>query len=297
MTDIHILGAGAMGSLWTTYFHPLVTASQARITLIVRNTKPWQSTPNEIRCLPDEQSIHVTVTDTVKTKTIHKLIVATKAQHALQALQSIQGALSDDCEILLLQNGMGSQEQIAATFPNHSVYACSSTEGAYKKDLNTVVHAGQGENHIGAMTEKAQKECLEKWLPANKFSWHSDIQPVLWRKLVINAAINPLTVYYQCQNGQLLKNPKAKQHMADLCSELDSLVKAKQLAIHHTFSLAESVCQQTAENYSSMYKDIEAGRQTEIDFINGYVVKEGAELGVDCSSHQKLVSYIKGLSL
>ena len=296
MTNIHILGAGAMGCLWATYFQQDVANKQTNVHFIVRNKDQWPSSPTELQRQPDSLSLPIHVTDSSTANGINKLIVATKAQHALAAIKSVEHGLSPDCEVLLLQNGMGSQQAVAEAFPNLTVYACSSTEGAYKTNVQTVVHAGKGENHIGPMTSKASENKLSAWLPETAFTWHDDIESVLWRKLVVNAAINPLTVYYQCQNGELLNNTKALHHMETLCQELDLLIAKKKLPIVDTFELAKSVCERTAKNYSSMYKDAEAGRQTEIDFINGYIVKECQRHEIPCTAHSALVDYIQNLN-
>jgi len=296
MTNIHILGAGAMGCLWATYFQQDVNNKQTDVHFIVRNTDHWPSSPMDLQKHPDDVSLPVLIQDATSVSTIDKLIVATKAQHTLEAIKSIEHALSPNCQVLLLQNGMGSQQAVAEAFPNLAVYACSSTEGAYKTHVQTVVHAGKGENQIGPMTPLANESKLNAWLPQETFTWHEDIETVLWRKLVVNAAINPLTVYYQCQNGALLANPKATHHMQTLCNELDLLLAAKHLPISNTFELAKSVCERTAKNYSSMYKDAEAGRHTEIDFINGYIVKECQQLAIPCPAHRSIVEHIHSLT-
>ncbi len=293
MKDIYILGAGAMGCLWATYFND---ANRYRVTLIVRDPSAWASGPAHIECQPDNLTVPVRVITAAQATNIDHLIVATKAQHALRAVMALRDQLSDKAQLVLVQNGMGSQQSVAAEFDHLAVYACSSTEGAYKNSTHQLVHAGRGENHIGALTPHAQSTALQTWLPERLYQWHNTIDPILWRKLVINAAINPLTVLYRCQNGQLLENPQAQQHMAQLCTEMDKLLHTLQLPISDTLTLAQQVCRNTAQNFSSMYKDAEAGRTTEIDFINGYVVDQAKRVGLDCPTHQSVITAVKNIS-
>ena len=290
MTDIYILGAGAMGCLWATYFND---PTRYRVTFIVRSPSQWATVPHHIHCTPHNSITPVRITHVDDVQEIQHLVVATKAPESLAGVRALSARLAPNAQIMLLQNGMGSQQAIAQAFAQHAIYACSSTEGVYKTQLNQLVHAGQGENHIGGLTTLAKQPTLQQWLPARLFEWHEDIDTVLWRKLVINAAINPLTVLYQCRNGALLDHPQAHLHMKQLCAELDSLLHAKGLPITHTLALAEQVCQRTAQNYSSMYKDAEAGRPTEIDFINGFVVSQATQLGLTCPTHEQVINHIK----
>ncbi len=88
-------------------------------------------------------------------ETIHsptnRLIVCTKAQDSLSALNSVKPHLADNCRILLLQNGMGSQQIIRDALPTQTIWAGSSNDGAYLSAPFEVCHAGQGQNWIGPL--------------------------------------------------------------------------------------------------------------------------------------------------
>lgn len=286
MQDIHILGSGAMGLLWASYFN-----HSAKITFITRNdVKPsftFEKRPENLSIATSKTTASTLIKDK---KFIKRLIICTKSFDALNALEQLTPCLHDNCEILLIQNGMGSQQAIAEQFSHLAIYACSSTEGVYKKSDDILVHAGHGENHIGSLSADATLQKLTSWLPTAKFQWHQDITPILWKKLVINSAINPLTVIYQCQNGNLLTNETSRNHMIALCAELDTLVTQLNLNLAPTFQLAESVCQSTADNFSSMYQDNFHNRQTEIEYITGYVIKQCTYLDIKCQAHEDVYS-------
>ncbi len=288
MQDIYILGSGAMGYLWASYF-----TGSANLHFITRNKITdhfsFEKQPGNIHTKACKVTPAVFASNQ---QTIQKLIICTKAFDAQDALASVQPYLSSNCEIILIQNGMGSQQAISNLYPHMAIYACSSTEGVYKKSEGILIHAGQGENHIGALTDTANQKKLSSWLPKTVYHWHKDIHPVLWRKLVINCAINPLTVIYHCQNGELLTNPIAFQHMKDVCAELDNLCETLGLSLTPTLSLAETICQSTANNYSSMYQDAHNNRQTEIEFITGYVIQQCDELGINCPTNKSTYNQI-----
>jgi 2-dehydropantoate 2-reductase len=284
MHDIYILGNGPMGYLWASYFN-----NKLPVHLITRS---MVKVPFNFTKLPENLNINTQLITPLEIEhqqqTIHRLIICTKAFDAEAALSKLIHLLSESCQIILIQNGMGSQQSIAKAFPNLAIYACSSTEGVYKESDSVLVHAGKGENQIGALTKTASNRALQSWLPMQVFKWHDDINPVLWRKLIINCAINPLTVVYKCKNGQLLENAKAHTHMTKICAELDQLSINLNLDLHPTLAIAESVCQSTANNFSSMYQDAKLNRLTEIDYITGYVIKQFASAAIACPENQAL---------
>ncbi|OUR69291.1 hypothetical protein A9Q73_02540 [Bermanella sp. 47_1433_sub80_T6] len=290
MSDIHIIGTGAMACLWASYF-----SAHQNLHFIQRHSKS-----ETFRFEKKPGGTFVSGQSLTK-NTIHSpikhLIVATKAFDAQAALDSIRQHLDQDAQILLLQNGMGSQQLIGQTYNQYAVYACSSTEGAYKSDPHTLVHAGMGQNNIGPMTTLANVEKLRQWLPNEQFIWQQDIEPILWKKLIINSVINPLTVIYQCRNGELLKQVGIRQHMQLICEELDRLLENLPFQLDASYPLALDVCRLTANNYSSMYQDWQKNRPTEIDFISGFIVKTCQEYSVPCPQNKKLLEQIQQLDL
>jgi 2-dehydropantoate 2-reductase len=290
MQDIHIIGTGAMACLWASYL-----STHCNLHFIQRRA-PRSTFKFDV--LPHGQTVsgNSLTADTLTTPIQH-LIVATKAFDAKAALDDIQQYLSAEAQILLLQNGMGSQQAISETYPQYAVYACSSTEGAYKSNHNTLVHAGSGTNSIGPMTNPASFARLQKWLPENRFTWHQDIEPVLWKKLIINSVINPLTVIYQCKNGELLKQTSIQNHMHKICTELDLLLKTLPFETPPAYSLAKEICQLTANNFSSMYQDWQHNRPTEINFITGFIVQSCQKKSISCPHNKKLLEKIQQLSL
>ena len=290
MLPIHILGSGAMACLWASYFN-----DQQLIQFILRSTNEKHF--NFVIKPLNKPIKGSAVTATSIASPIEHLIVATKAFDAMRAIDSIQHQLSKNAQIILLQNGMGSQQNIAKKFSQYAVYACSSTEGAYKMDAHTLMHAGKGVNHIGAMNAKARQSELAKWLPEQRFQWHDDIEPILWKKLIINCAINPLTIIYNCKNGELLNQPHIKQHMEAICQELDQVICHMPFSLPSAFQLATDVCQQTANNFSSMYQDGKHNKPTEIDFITGYILNKCQELSIECPENLKLYQQVKKLNV
>lgn len=126
-------------------------------------------------------------------------------------------------------------------------------------------------------------------------------------KLVINAMINPLTAIFDCKNGELFdKAPIVKmmrlllQEASHVIQLLPEIQRSEDPVIETRFSAQEleikvlDVAEKTAANTSSMLQDVGAGRTTEIEYINGWIVRKGRELGVECEFNAKLVEMVKG---
>lgn len=282
LNPIHIVGTGAMACLWGSYF----PSSQPLIFI----NRHQQNGSFEYTVLPSNQQIQAHTYSTENLTEITQLIVACKAFDALSAVKMLTPHLHPEADLVLLQNGMGSQQAIAEEFKSYAVYGCSSTEGAYKADNRTLVHAGKGENHIGPLTQTAKNKGPMPWLPSTVFQWHQNIDPILWRKLLINCAINPLTALYQCQNGELLNNPSYYSHLQRTCTELDSLANHLKLDLDPALNLATQVCKITANNRSSMLQDYEKSRRTELDFILGYAIKQCQQYNIPCFELEALYS-------
>jgi 2-dehydropantoate 2-reductase len=103
----------------------------------------------------------------------------------------------------------------------------------------------------------------------------SNIDSMVWGKLVVSAAVNPLTALLGIKNGDLLSLPAAQALVKMIVSETISVAEAMQVRLPYrdAYKEVETVIQQTAGNYSSMLQDIFRGSRTEIDAINGALVE------------------------
>jgi 2-dehydropantoate 2-reductase len=124
-------------------------------------------------------------------------------------------------------------------------------------------------------------------------------ESLVWSKLVINAAINPLTAILRVPNGKLLESEPARSLLGELAREAAAVAGA--LAIPLNFpdpvAAAENVAQRTSHNYSSMYQDVLRGAPTEIDAICGAIVRLGRQAGVPVPVNEVLWKLVKGLKV
>ena len=231
------------------------------------------------------------------------ILVTTKAGDTLDAVAGVINQFAIDTPILLFQNGLGSQQAVAKRWPERPILAASTTEGANRPESGLLVHAGTGDTWVGPMTSPAKATVRKAvtMLATSGLNIHpeTDIVQRLWQKLIINAGINPYTAILDCPNGKILDAPLYQSTIDQLCLELSQLMDAA-VRIRQTPDALreriEQVARNPAGNTSSMRADVQRGRQTEIDFINGYVAKLGKELGIETPVNQMLTERVQQLS-
>jgi 2-dehydropantoate 2-reductase len=230
------------------------------------------------------------------------LLVTTKAGDTLSALESWLPHIAEDTPVVLFQNGLGSQQTVAERWPDRPILAASTTEGANRPELNVLVHAGTGDTWVGPLTGSASDytESVVQRLAQSGLRVHAENNIVqrLWQKLVVNAGINGFTALLDCPNGDIMGEPLYQQSIDGLCAEIALLLQAdtgQSIAPQTLRERIEAVAKSTASNTSSMRADVNAGRKTEIDFINGYLVQCGQRHGIATPVNQMLVQRVQAL--
>ncbi len=272
-TPWHVLGAGSLGTLWATR---LARAGLA-VRLIVRDAERLRSY-NAAGGLTlvehgEANTYPVPAQTTDDPEPIRRLLVACKAYDAENAVAGLASRLTADAELILLQNGLGSQDAVANRVPQARCISASSTEGAFRDGDWRVVFAGHGYTWLGDVAHAVAPIWLDD-LDAAKIphEWSTDILTRLWRKLALNCAINPLTVLHDCRNGGLQAH---HCEVAILCAELTELLQrcGQPAAADNLQQEVERVILATAANYSSMYQDVASRRRTEISYLLGHACK------------------------
>lgn len=296
---IYVLGAGSMGLLYATRL-----ARTGKIVTLLVKREHASALNLGITLREGEAALAKRVFVRVRSEPnseikIQQLILATKAGQAANALKSWQASLADNAEILMLQNGMGSQAEVASLLTEkQTLLAASVTEGAYLEGPGAVMHAGKGKTQLGRWSGPAQ-DAAARWASRLTIAGLTaevmeSIRPVLWHKLAVNSVINPLTAVNNVDNGALASR-EYKPQVDALCAEL--LQVFKRLGIEEPEGglvyCVEQVILSTATNRSSMLQDITVGRKTEIDYITGTLLKVATSLKLKLPTHQALYKAVK----
>jgi len=223
-------------------------------------------------------------------------LVLVKSWQTERAAGQLAECLSDDGVALTLQNGLGNREILAQALGAERVALGVTTTGATLLSSGRVRPGGEGVVSVG---RHARLERLLELLQQAGFNLDvlEDVDTLIWGKLVINAAINPVTALLKVPNGELLTRPSARELSAALAGEVAAVAAAQEirLAFDDPAGAAEGVARRTAANNSSMLQDVLRGAPTEIDAICGAVVKRGRELGVDTPVNQTLWRLVRAL--
>ncbi|KYO63798.1 ketopantoate reductase family protein [Thermovenabulum gondwanense] len=161
-----------------------------------------------------------------------------------------------------------------------------------------IKHAGEGDTLIGEIdgriTERLKtiEELFNK--VGIKCSIKDDIMSIIWSKLLINVGINAITAITGVKNGEIINHPASEEIMKMAVYEAVEVAKAKGIKIVYVDPVekVKEVCKLTKENISSMLQDIIKKRKTEIEVINGAVVKEGEILGIPTPVNRVLTNLV-----
>jgi 2-dehydropantoate 2-reductase len=272
MSDVwHVVGVGSLGSLWATR----LTRAGSLVRLIMRSeerVRAYQAAGGQLTLVEQdrEQSFAIDAQTAEHQEPITRLLVACKAYDAEQAVAQLAPRLAPHAEVILLQNGLGSQDAVAARVPAARCIFASSTEGAFREADWRVVFAGRGHTWLGDPLDPVPPSFLSALSDSGiSHEWTLDILTRLWRKLALNCAINPLTALYECPNGGLLEY---RSEVAALCVELAELLRCcgHPDAAQGLHEEVLRVIQATAANFSSMYQDVAHQRRTEISYLLGH---------------------------
>ncbi len=289
--NISILGAGAVGSLWAVSLHH----AGHNVHLLTRSS----AESNRKIQLDDAPSITFSCNQYEQFKNCDLLLITLKAWQITDVLLPLLTQLNHDTIIVFMHNGMGVAESLQQTLHPFPVLQATTTHGALRLTTNHIKHTGQGITQIGAFNQRG-KQChfieavFQHALP--NVEWHDDIRTLLWRKLAINGAINPLTAIYNLTNGELATTPYSL-HVEQVCTEIAQLMHLEKLPLSNEdiYQAVFTVIHATANNYSSMHQDIIHHRRSEIDYITGYLLSIAQKHHIELPVNLELYSKIKSL--
>ena len=293
---IAVLGAGSIGCLIAAKLveacHDVLVHARgehgavlALSGLNVSGIWDFQIQPNQWTVSLDEAGIHPSLE-----KSFDQSIITCKAKDT-EKLAEIAAQITDG-PVLSLQNGLGNHEILSRyVFENSAVGV--TTNAVKRISPGQIEWVGRGSIAVGGPTGEQFIETLSM-LDAE---YNHDVSSIIWNKLLINVAINPLAAICGVMNGELLSEPLLSQAESTMleAANVARLLGVEVAEDHILIQNLHSVLDSTAENECSMLADVKAGRETEIDVLCGQVVARGEKLGVPTPLNSMLLSQIKAL--
>jgi len=296
---IVIVGPGAMGCLLAAFLSKIKTDlwlfdhNQERAAKLTQSGITLTGISGEWQCRPKAS------TESKEIGAVDLLIICVKSYDTKTALSHCKGLVGEKTAVLTLQNGLGNIESISEAVGVEKVIGGVTNLGATLLDTGKVRHAGKGETVIGRIDGKVTVEMRVIRESFNKAGLEThiskDIKALLWSKLIINAGINALTAITRLNNGKLTEFEGTRKIMRQAVTEAIRIAKRKRIKLIYDDPLAkvETVCEATGENISSMLQDVLRKKRTEIDFINGVIVRLGQELGIPVPTNALLADLVK----
>jgi len=296
---ITVIGAGAMGCVYGG-----LLAEAGHDVVFVDVWKEHVQAINDkglyISGVSGDRIIPARATETVEYLPCQDLIlIMVKSAFTADAAGAARRIAGPHSIILTLQNGLGNAEIIASIVGEKSVVGGTTSHGAYVLGPGTIRHAGGGHTqfaeYTGGLTPRVEnlaKAFTEAGLPATALS--STDGPV-WSKLLVNVGINALATILRVKNGALAAHPAARKLLVKAVEEGSEVAAAKGIRLVYDDPVGHciAVAEETGDNICSMLQDAMARRKTEIDVMNGAIMREGEKLGIPTPVNSMLVQLIK----
>ena len=237
------------------------------------------------------------------------ILVASKAtalREAAEDLASARGILKKDGKIVLFQNGMGTEESFLEYFSPDTVFQARIITGFSRPEPNiSLVTVHVSPILIGNLKGYSAEPLQELAAAINKggvpCEITGDLASALWAKMLYNCALNPLGAILGVSYGKLTENEYSLGIMNRVIEEIYEVMKASGQSTYwpdaesYKKVLYEELIPPTYNHRSSTLQDIEKKTKTEIDTLNGYIVRTGRRLGVDVSYNEMLYSLIRSM--
>lgn len=290
--EIGIIGAGSIGLLFASYISRIF-----KVTIYTRTTTQADEINKNgivLRKGTDETRALVKAFPVSSFKGTEDLTIITVKQYQLPAIiEKIQYLSVIPENLLFIQNGMGHIKLLEGIRANN-LYVGSVEHGALKENSFTVCHNGEGALNVAVFQGDATslQQFAASLSPDFPIVFQKDFYDMLVKKLIVNAVINPLTAILEVENGRLIDNQFYFQVVKNLFSEISFILNLEN-PDEHLKSVVD-ICEKTANNRSSMLKDIEANRLTEIDAILGFLLEQAKRQEKNSPQITNLYYLIKG---
>jgi 2-dehydropantoate 2-reductase len=294
---IAVVGAGAVGG----YFGGMLARAGAPVVMIGRT--PFAAAVNANGLLLDtlhfKERVRVQASDQLESiRGAEVVLFCVKTIDNAATARAIAPLLAPNAIVVSMQNGVDNADQLRAAANIDAVSAVVYI-GAFVPEPGTVKHGGRGDLVVGPRNPRTEKiaSLFERAQVPCRIS--DNIEGELWTKLTWNCALNAISALGHARYGEIAASPDAQKIVTNLVLEFLAVARAAKIhlpdfenpdtAINGAYKVAETL----ATVFSSTAQDIQRGKRTEIDSLNGYIARRGAELGVPTPVNQALATLVK----
>lgn len=298
---ILIVGAGAIGLLLTG----IIAHNSGEVVLFSRRPEVAKYiSKNGIR-IKNEKTEYVSRAECISSiepdAKYDLAIVTVKSYDTETIAKLLSEKLSRQTYVLTLQNGLNNAETLANFLGHERVCPGITIQASTLLGINEVLHVFNGltiiGNYTGPPTEDVRKIALNLSMYGVPCNVSENIWRDVWFKLMVNSVINPLTAVLRIKNESLLKIPFIDTLIRNILEEAISIARlyGHEFELDDCFDKIIRIIRETGNNKSSMLQDIERGRKTEIEDLNGMIVQLAAKHGLEMPLNRTLTILVKGI--
>jgi 2-dehydropantoate 2-reductase len=296
---IVVLGAGAVGC----FFGGVLARAGKDVLLIARDNHVQAIKKNGLFMECQTFQEHVTIEASSRIEDIADadlILCCVKSPDTERAIREIKALIKSDTLILSLQNGVDNAERISQVVPNKVISAVVYVAAGMGGDGH-VKHFGRGELIIGVANQAESisselQEICEIFLSANiPCAVSNNIQRELWLKFLVNCSYNGISAIGQITYGEMAQQENTWQLINDLTTEFLLVVHHENIDISEDEAqrVNEQIAKTMAGQRSSTAQDLLRHKPTEIDYLNGLIVRKAKEHGLKVPNHQAIYTLVK----
>jgi len=299
--SVAVVGAGAVGG----YFGARLARAGVDVTLVARPAHVEAIRRDGLRVVEASgewrAAVHAS-TELASVRDRDLVLFTVKTPDTARVAAELAPHLGADARLVSLQNGVDNAERIAAVLA-HPVYAAVVYVGVQVDRPGLVRHTGRGDLVIGVpRAARGRGDDGDLRAIASMFEAagvpcpvSDDVEAALWTKLTLNCAFNAISAIAGVPYGTMAASGPAREVMASVVRETAAVARAAGVSIDADAldAAAWKLAAAMPEQRSSTAQDIERGRPTEIDALNGFVARRGAELGVPAPVNRTLHALVK----
>ena len=298
---IVVLGSGSIGSLYGAF---LSTIDDNEVILVGHNphVAAIRTKGLQIKGIMGEYKFYLkAVEDVSEIKETDLILLTTKTYDTIPAIKSAKHLIDKGAYVMLIQNGLGTEEQVARELNTTKVLRATTCMGAIRIRPGVVDATGCGLTELGSRYPENYDYVMKMTEMFTKCGFNvrasKNIEGVVWTKTLVNCGINPVGALTGFKNGEVYKNPQLRSLVIRLVEEAVAIVKALgiELTTDDPVRYALGTAKATGDNINSMLQDIQAGKRTEIDSITGEIIRLGKELGIETPSNESVYALIKAI--
>ena len=290
------MGAGAVGC----YFGGMLARAGHAVTLIARPQHVQAITRDGLRLQTTTFDEHLRLGASSEASAVqgaNLVLFCVKSTDTESAGALIRPYMEPDTLVLCLQNGVDNAERLRTVLPNHAVAAAVVYVATEMAGPGHVQHHGRGELVIepvnsGAMSSEALVRALmEAGIPTEV---SRNVRGALWAKLVLNCAYNAVSAVALLPYGKTVTGVGVPDVMRDVVAECLAVAQAEGVQVQgDVYAAVNRLADSMPNQYSSTAQDLARGKLTEIDYLNGLIVRRGAALGVATPANRVLWALVK----